>query len=240
MHWDYIILLAILAVYVPWRSASRIHVLLDGPPLSSSGRIYLYLSTMAFQWIASAVLFWRAMAHHVTFAELGLALPLPGGALLLAVLLSLVLVINQVLGLRRLAALPPEGRGNLALLAQRLLPQTPLESIFAVSLVLTVAICEEFIYRGFVQTVIQAALHSSALGGALLSAAPFAVAHLYQGRKGVITTFIVGLIFAASRLWTGSLIPSAVIHFTVDFSAGVAASRLLRAPVVWPSPPPLP
>lgn len=232
MHWDYIVLFAILAVYVPWRSASRIRDLLFGQPLSSSGRIYLYVSTIAFQWAATAVLFWRSMAHHVTPAQLGIALPFPVRALLLAVLLSLLLAINQVVGLRRISTLPPEQRGNLILIAQRLLPRTTKESVYAILLLITVACCEEFIYRGFAEAVIQAAIRDSMLAGAFFSAALFAVAHLYQGRKGIATTFIVGLILSTSRLLTGSLLPSAIIHFMVDLSAALATSRFLKPTVV--------
>jgi membrane protease YdiL (CAAX protease family) len=226
MHSDYILLLAVLALFVPWRSSARIRVLLDGPPLSSSNRIRLYLSTMAFQWLAAALLLWRSAAHHLTFTKLGLALPDPGRALLVAVVVSLVLILNQIFGLRRIAALPPERRGIIPRLAEKLLPQSPLESTVAVALVISVAICEEFIYRGFVQTVLQDAFFNSLLAGAVISALFFSVAHKYQGPRGMITTFVVGLIFSGARLWTGTIFASMFMHFCVDLSAGIVASRL--------------
>lgn len=225
MHWDYILLLAVLAVVVPWRSSSRVRALIEGPQISSSERIQLYLSTMAFQWLAAAVLLWRADAHHLPLTDLGIALPYPWRAILVGAVVSLVLVLNQIFGLRRILALPAQQRGILPRLAERLLPRSPVETFVGVVLVISVAVCEEVIYRGFVQAVFQDTPSNSVVGGAIVSALFFSVAHLYQGRKGIITTFVVGLVFSAVRVWTGSLLPSVFIHFCVDLSAGIVALR---------------
>ncbi|HEV2299262.1 MAG TPA: CPBP family intramembrane glutamic endopeptidase [Candidatus Acidoferrales bacterium] len=226
MYWDYMIILVLLGVFVPWRSNARVRLLLDGPPLSSFERIQLYLSTMSLQWMIVAIILWRAEAHHLSLASLGIALPNPQRAVAVAAVLSIVLVLNQVFGLRRIASLPAAQRGIIPSLAERLLPRTAGESCVAILLVISVAICEELIYRGFVQTFFQDAFHGYVSAGAVLSALFFSVAHLYQGRKGILTTFVVGLIFSATRIWTGSLFPSILIHFCVDLSAGILASRL--------------
>src|SRR6185437_12195487 len=227
MHWDYILILAILAVVVPWRSLDRIRELLVGPGLTSSERILLYLSTIAFQWAAVAVILWRCLAHHLSWATLGVALPHPVRSLTAAAGVSITLVFNQVYAVRRVAALPYESRGTVPKLAEKLLPRASGEAWVGLLLVFTVALCEEFIYRGFVEAVFAGAFSGSALAGAVIAAAFFSSAHLYQGRKGLITTFAVGLIFSAARIWTGSLLPSIVIHFAVDFSVALAALKFL-------------
>ncbi|MHB8754800.1 MAG: CPBP family intramembrane glutamic endopeptidase [Candidatus Acidiferrales bacterium] len=227
MHWDYILILAVLAVVVPWRSSSRIRALLDGPELASSERILLYLSTIAFQWAAVAVILWRCRAHNLSWAALGMVLPHPFRAIAVAVGVSAVLIFNQIYGIRRVAALPCEDRGLVAKLAEKLLPRASNEIFFAILLVTTVAVCEEFIYRGFVEAIFANVISGSALAGAVISAALFSLAHLYQGRKGLVTTFAVGMIFSAARIWTGSLLPSIVIHFAVDFAVGLAAMKFL-------------
>lgn len=227
MHWDYILILAVLAVIVPWRSSSRIRGLLGGPELLSSERILLYASTIAFQWAAVAIILWRCLAHHLSWIALGLALPHPFLSAIITAGMSTVLVFNQIYGIRRVAALPYESRGLIAKLAEKLLPRASNEILVAVLLVITVAICEEFIYRGFVEAIFSRLFSGSALAGALISAAFFSLAHLYQGRKGLLITFAVGLIFSAARIWTGSLVPSIVIHFAVDFAVGVAALKFL-------------
>jgi membrane protease YdiL (CAAX protease family) len=60
------------------------------------------------------------------------------------------------------------------------------------------------------------------------SAALFAVGHLYQGRPGVMMTFLLGLIFASIRVWTGTLIPCVMVHLVVDSVAGIAGPKLLQ------------
>jgi len=66
------------------------------------------------------------------------------------------------------------------------------------ALVTTVAICEEFIYRGFAQYVFQD-WSRSLLIGILGSALLFSFAHLYQGKRGLVSTFAVGLLFSGIR-----------------------------------------
>jgi uncharacterized protein len=63
---------------------------------------------------------------------------------------------------------------------------------------------------------------------AILGAAIFfALAHLYQGRRGLVVTFFAGVIFSAVRAWTGTLIPTMVAHFVADLSVGLLAPKLL-------------
>ena len=226
MHWDYFAILAILAFVVPWRSQARVRMLLQSPALGPPERISLYLSTVVFQWAVSGVIAWRCLAHGLTLVELGITLPDVPRAIIAAAVLSALLVLNQIFGIRRLASLPVGKRGLVAQLAERLLPRTKKETFAAIALVLTVAACEEFIYRGFIEGLFQQVC-SSALAGALVSAGLFALAHLYQGRRGLLTTFIIGLVFSGVRIWTGSLWPSMFIHFAVDFTAGVASFRML-------------
>jgi membrane protease YdiL (CAAX protease family) len=63
---------------------------------------------------------------------------------------------------------------------------------------------------------------------AILSSAMFALAHYYQGRRGVITTFVVGLAFATTRIWTGSLVPVVFAHIGVDLIAGLSVPSFLK------------
>jgi membrane protease YdiL (CAAX protease family) len=228
MPWDFVLILAALGIFVPWRGTVRIRQLLQRERLTTVDRLSLYASTLAFQWLAAAVVFWRALSRHLTLAELALALPGPGRALAIGIGLSTLLVINQFASLRRLARLPPERRGFVGQLAARVMPQTSTERLVFVALVITVAICEEFLYRGFVQSIFQQASGGSRTIGILCSALFFSSAHLYQRKRGLASTFLMGVIFSAARVWTGSLIPSMLAHFATDISAGFAAPVLLR------------
>lgn len=194
--------------------------------VTGSERLGIYFSTIAFQWIASAIVAWRCLVGGLGRVGLGVESLHPVREAIAAVIVSILLVANQIIGVRRLAHQPQQQRGVIGRLAERLLPRTAREKQLGLFLVLTVAICEEFLYRGFVEGWFQT-LTSSAAAGAVISAGFFALAHLYQSRRGVLTTFFVGLVFSGVRIWTGSLLPSVLIHFAVDLSAGIASSRLL-------------
>jgi hypothetical protein len=71
MSWDIWLIFLVLAVVVPWRGRIRLKQLLAKPRVESKERISLYLSTIAFQWIAAGIAAWRAWAHGYTRAELG-------------------------------------------------------------------------------------------------------------------------------------------------------------------------
>jgi len=64
--------------------------------------------------------------------------------------------------------------------------------------------------------------------GLALSSLQFSVAHLYQGRRGLVSTFAVGILFAGVRAWSGTLLPTIVAHFVADFTIGLLAPRHIR------------
>ncbi len=229
MPWDFAVILLVLGVFVPWRGAVRIKQILARPRLDTTDRLTLYASTLVFQWLAVGVAAWRCHARGVTVQQLGVAFPEPELTAATALALSFLLAANQFYSLRRVARLPPERQGFLHKMARNVMPQNALEALAFIPLVSTVALCEEFLYRGFVFAVIRNAARDSLLIAALASSALFALAHLYQGRPGLASTFLVGLIFAASRIATGSLVPSILAHLLADLMAGLYAPRLLTA-----------
>jgi membrane protease YdiL (CAAX protease family) len=228
MPWDFALVFVVLGVGVPWRGQQRVRELLSKPTMESRERQAIFLSTILVQWPAALVVLWRCRARGVTWEQLGFALPDPELALAVAFLLSLLLVLVQIGGLRRLAALPHEKQGLLGEITRKLMPESAEERRLFLALVATVAVCEEFLYRGFALAVLNDALREFVFGGVVLSSALFAVAHIYQGRRGVATTFIVGIIFAGAREYTGSLAPSIAAHFAADWVAALAAPRLLK------------
>jgi uncharacterized protein len=110
----------------------------------------------------------------------------------------------------------------------KLFPQDGIERLAFFALVVTVAVCEEFIYRGFVQHVFQSVAGGSLYFAVFGSAGFFALAHLYQGRRGLISTFIIGVLFAVSTVLCLSLIPAMAAHFVADFTAGMLAPKHLN------------
>jgi uncharacterized protein len=227
MPWDFALILLLLATAVPFLGLRRIRQLMRLPETTKAERLALYRSTVTFQWAAAAVIFWRAAAHRVTSLSLGLAIPNIPSVLIISLALSALVFANQLVSLRRLALEPADSRTMLRQIVLKVFPQDSSERLRFLGVVLTVSICEEFIFRGFAQHVLEVALRGSVLAGIFCSAVLFAVAHLYQGPRGLIATLIVGIVFASVRSWTGSLLPPMIAHFTADLTAGfLAPSRL--------------
>ncbi len=229
--WDFILILIVLGVLVPWRGAVRVRHLLAQPTLTSSQRLFLYASTITFQWFIVAVVYWRSASRHLSPTDLGLVVSSVWRTLSIAFVFTALLCLNQWAGLRKIALVPADQRGFLFQFTQKIMPHTAKETFVFIALALTAGLSEEFIYRGFVLGVFSGVFGSSLSGiflAAVTSSIWFAAAHLYQGRRGVATTFIVGMMFWAVRIWTGNLVPAMMAHVGVDMVAGLCGPRLLR------------
>jgi uncharacterized protein len=229
MHWDFALILIFLATAVPILGRRRLRCLLQSPETTKSERLVLYASTIVFQWLAAALILWRIHFHKIAAARIGLALPKPGLTAVVTLLLAALILVNQLVSLRRLASNPVEMRGILPQLALKVFPQDARERAAFAALVATVACCEELIYRGFAQRVFQDWSSGSVALGIFGSALMFSLAHLYQGRRGLISTFVVGLLFSGARAWTGSLVSGAVPHFVADITAGFLTPSRVQA-----------
>lgn len=228
MHWDFALILLFLGTAVPLLGRRRVRQLMQMPSTTKMDRLSLYASTLAFQWIAAGVILWRTSAHEIRTSQLGFAVPNPALTLTVSVVLSALILLNQIMGLRRLVAQPPKTQGIVPQLALKLFPQDDVERLAFFALVATVALCEELIYRGFVQRVIQDWSRSSIIVAVIGSAVFFAFAHLYQGRRGLVSTLTIGIIFSTIRAWTGSLLPCVLAHFVADITVGMLAPGRLR------------
>ena len=229
--WDFVLVLLFLGLIVPWRGARRMRLLLAKPELTSSDRLKLYGSTIVLQWLIVAVIAVLCARRSVDPVELGLSVASPMRITWLTVALTGVFCVNQVFGLRKITQLPEGKRGSLFAISEKIMPRTGRETLLYAALACTAGLSEEFIYRGFVfMAFVRMTVNylPPTEIAAALSSAWFAVAHVYQGRRGIITTFVVGLIFAFTRIWTGSLLPAMVTHIGMDLTIGIYASRLLR------------
>ena len=226
--WDLLLIAAVLGIVVPWRGVTRVRALLSRADLRTMDRLVMYASTIAFQWLATGLTVWRCLARGWNPTDMGLALEHTVRPILVGVAIAFVLAIFQVLGIRQMARTPVSQQGILWQLSRKLMPQNAVESFAFIALVSTVSVCEEFLYRGFAFGLFRQ-LWSSGTAALLGSSLLFAIGHLYQGRRGVISTFFLGLIFAAARAWTGNIVPGIIAHFVVDLIAGLLGPRMLRS-----------
>src|SRR5947207_10785129 len=230
MPWDTWLIFLVLGVVLPWRGRARMKELLAMPRVNTAERLSLYASTIAFQWLAVAVVAWRAWAHGFTASQFGLVVPDRTKILIAAVVGTATIASLQWLNLRRMGRIPVEARGSLQAIAERILPQSTVELIPYLALAITAGLCEEFLYRGFAMAVL---LHVGlpAWAVVLLSSILFGLAHSYQGRGGIVMTLLIGLILGASRLAYGSLMPAIFWHGAVDVVAVTAGQRYLTPTV---------
>ena len=227
--WDFLVILGVLGIVVPWRGKVRVRALLARPSVEPATRIAMYGSTIAFQWIAATITAWRCYVHGWDAARLGVSLDRTALTIAVGVALASFLALVQLGSLRRLAQMPsePSERESFVYqMARKLMPQTLVEVLPFVALVCTVSLCEEFLFRGFAFAVFEG-VGGGVAAGIVGSAALFGIAHLYQGRRGVVTTSILGLLFAGTRAYTHSLAPAIMAHLVVDLMAGFMTPRIL-------------
>jgi CAAX protease family protein len=103
-----------------------------------------------------------------------------------------------------------------------MLPERGIELTFWIALSVTAGICEETIFRGYLQRQFMA-LTKSAPAGILLSAATFGAVHAYQGFRMVILIALYGAMFGILAHWRGSVRPGMIAHAWNDSLNGVLA-----------------
>jgi membrane protease YdiL (CAAX protease family) len=229
MPWDFWLIFLFLGVVVPWRGSIRMKKLLAKTGTTSRERISLYGSTMLMQWAITLFVFWRATARGLTLGDFGL------GHDKLVEIFAACLVGGLALGalhwgnLRRVARVGGAGAERMRSIARHILPQSGTELLPYCGLAVTAGVCEEFLYRGFAYAALTRAGMPIWLGFFSTSIL-FGLAHLYQGRGGVLGTTVLGLLLAGGRLIFVSLMPPVVWHSVIDLVAGIAGPRYLLRP----------
>jgi membrane protease YdiL (CAAX protease family) len=226
MPWDFWLIFLFLSVVIPWRGYTRLKKLLALPSVDTKEKLALYAVTIAFQWVLVGVVAWRSLARGLTVQELGLGsqswVRIVAAGLFGAIFIGGL----QWLNLRRIGKMEGEAPELLRKLANRLLPVNLLEYLVYSALAITAGVCEEFVYRGFAISAF------SKVGLPLwlvviISSILFGLAHAYQGRAGILSTGIFGVLLAIGRLGFGSLVPVMMWHAGLDLAAGIAAPKYL-------------
>jgi membrane protease YdiL (CAAX protease family) len=93
-------------------------------------------------------------------------------------------------------------------------------------LALTAGICEETIFRGYLQRQFTAWTRNAA-AGIVLQGVVFGAAHAYQGLNQVILIAVYGCLFGLLALWRKSLRPGMMAHFVQDAIGGLMLAKYL-------------
>ena len=111
-----------------------------------------------------------------------------------------------------------------------LAPASLAEAALWIALSISAGICEEFLFRGYLQQQFTRAT-GRVWVGVLLSALLFGSAHGYEGIAGMLMITVYGALFSLLALRRGSLRAGMIAHGWHDSITGIALWMLKRAHV---------
>ncbi len=181
-------------------------------------RLFFYLTTMAWEWIVVGYIYWGLRRRGKSFRNIAgerWKRPLDflrDIAIAFGFWIAAIFVLSIVSHLVHAT--------GMAEAARRLAPQGLLESMLWIALSVTAGICEETIFRGYLQRQFVAWTRSAALG-VLLSAVLFGAGHIYQGPKATIVIGVYGLLFGILAEARKNLRPGIMTHAWHDAITGL-------------------
>jgi uncharacterized protein len=182
-------------------------------------RVLFYVTTIVWEWLLTAYVLVGVRLHHTpllevmgarwksakdVFRDIGIALAFWFVALLV---LGLVAHLLHFQGMKQnVRFLAPEGR---------------IEIVLWIAVSATAGICEETIFRGYLQKQF-IAWTGSVPAGVLLSAIAFGACHIYQGAKATVVIGVYGLMFGILAYRRASRRPGMITHALHDTFSGLA------------------
>jgi membrane protease YdiL (CAAX protease family) len=192
-----------------------------GGPDHVSHRVQGYLVILTAEWLITAFIGFGCRLQGIPLRTLAGEMVLSWRAVLrdLGLAIAFLIAANIVLGIlgSLFRSAPNQAVRNL-------LPQGGAEVTVYLLLALTAGICEEVIYRGYLQRQFTAWTRSVA-AGIIVQSLVFGVSHAYQGWRMVLTISVYGCLFGLLAHWRGSLRPGMIAHFLQDGAGGLLLAR---------------
>jgi len=203
-------------------SALSLRMSLINPAAQGQHRAIGYLITIASEWLIFGFIALRASPRMLA----GKFAPTLRSVLLdLGIAVAYLLAAQVILGgTSALVGRFLPSHANAVL--KNMVPRTAMEIALFLLLSLTAGICEEMMFRGYLQHQF-AAWTGNAAVAILLQGIVFGVAHGYQGLSMVIVISVFGCMFGWLAWWRKSLRPGMVAHFVQDSVGGIVLARFL-------------
>jgi membrane protease YdiL (CAAX protease family) len=196
----------------------------QGPMLARHGRVYLYLMTLGWEYLLVGYIVWGARKRNVRLRELAGGRWASGKDVLIDIGIAcafwfasamILLAVSVALGLTS-----PAQKEEAARQLGELLPKTGFELALWLLLSATAGLCEEIMFRGYLQKQFRAATRSTT-AAIVLQAVVFGIAHAYQGARRIILIAVFGALFGMLAAWRKSLRPGMIAHAAQDAISGI-------------------
>lgn len=209
--------LAFIAIGIPYSALQTARRTGAGAgPAHLGSRTHVYLNAMASQLLIFGIAWYAALLQGLHF--LGPFHLTPFDAVAGAAALALL----TILAVASVRVRSEAERRRLWVLG--FMPHTLREGVVFTLLTTVAPVAEELAYRGVAFTLFTL-LTGSAVAGALLSAAIFALAHVPQGGKSMGVIFVIALVKQELVALTGTLWVAIVVHFLHNMFAAVRLAR---------------
>ena len=191
-----------------------------------------YSLSIVYEWALAGMAWWGLRLRKIPLKQL-MGETRPGlrgwlsdlGAALLywMVALALLSVVAQAIFYSSGSSIDPRKIGEVT---QKLAPSTGPEMMLFLMLSISAGVCEEFVFRGYLQQQFGRAGRRIWVG-VVLSAIVFGSAHLYEGIAGVVLIAAYGAMFGVLTILRRGLRTGMIAHAWHDSFSG-AALMLLR------------
>jgi membrane protease YdiL (CAAX protease family) len=185
--------------------------------------LFTYLATIAWEWLLVGYVYWGLRRRGKSIQNIaGRGWKSVSNFFIdIAIAFGFWIVAIMVLSLVARAV----GANGMSQAARSLAPQGPFELLLWIALAVTAGICEETIFRGYLQRQFVAWTRSAPVG-VLLSAVLFGAGHVYQGAKATVVIGVYGLMFGILAEARQNLRPGIITHAWHDAITGLVVRFL--------------
>jgi membrane protease YdiL (CAAX protease family) len=178
----------------------------------SNALVPLYLTLIGSEWLAFLYIWWGLSLRGRRIGDLTGYLWSGWRDVLRDIVIALVLwiVCRELSAFVTLALGPNEAKS-----ITPLLPEGPVEMLLWVALSISAGVCEEVMFRGYLQKQFSLITRSAA-GGLIAQSVLFGITHGYQGFHLVVIITIGGAVYGLVAHWRQSLRPVMMAHAWSD------------------------
>jgi membrane protease YdiL (CAAX protease family) len=197
--------------------------------LSVGSRPLLYTSAIVMQWTLVGVVWLGVRRRGYTISQLtgrawrgfdDVLLDLAVAAVFWLGSVAVLATLGYAMGIQKKI---PEMRKATEFMA----PANLFELGIFLLLAISAGICEEIVFRGYLQRQL-AALSKSTIVGVLAAAMIFGASHLYEGKERMVLVGLLGAMLGTLALLRKNLRPSMIAHTWQDVFAGVGLFLMRR------------